>query len=97
LLPPLLPYTTLFRSDRAGIGLTLLPTYYRWSNFAGADPVPAQRRFLNDPDQFAWLLEASARAIEPLPSAVFGVAPHSLRAVTPEDRKSTRLNSSHVK
>ena len=72
-------------ADRAGIGLTLLPTYYRWSNFAGADPVPAQRRFLNDPDQLAWLLEASARAIEPLPSAVLGVAPHSLRAVTPED------------
>ncbi len=74
-------------ADMAGIGLTLLPVYYRWSNFAGADPVPAQRRFLNDPDQFAWLVEASARAIEPLPDAVLGVAPHSLRAVTPEDLK----------
>ncbi len=72
-------------ADMAGIGLTLLPVYYRWSNFAGAEPVPAQRRFINDPDQFAWLMEASARAIDPLPGAVLGVAPHSLRAVTPED------------
>jgi len=72
-------------AERAGIGLTLLPVYYRWSNFAGVAPVPGQRRFINDPDQFAWLMEASARAIDPLPGAVLGVAPHSLRAVTPED------------
>ena len=74
-------------ADMAGIGLTLLPSYYRWSNFAGAAPVPAQRRFINDPDQFAWLVQASARVIDPLPGAVLGVAPHSLRAVAPDDLK----------
>ncbi|MCL4766214.1 MAG: formimidoylglutamate deiminase [Hyphomicrobiaceae bacterium] len=72
-------------ADMAGIGLTLLPVYYRWSNFAGAAPVPGQRRFLNDPDRFARLLEASAQALEPLPGTVLGVAPHSLRAMTPAD------------
>lgn len=72
-------------ADMAGIGLTLLPVYYRWSNFGGAAPVPEQRRFINGPDQFAWLMEASARAIDPLPDAVLGVAPHSLRALMPED------------
>ena len=69
----------------SGVGLTLLPAFYRYGNFGGAQPEPGQRRFLNDPDRFARLLAASARAIEPLPGAVLGVAPHSLRGVTPED------------
>ena len=68
-----------------GIGLTLLPVYYRQSNFGGAPALPGQRRFLNDPDRFARLVEASRRALAALPDANLGVAPHSLRAVTPED------------
>jgi len=68
-----------------GIGLTLLPVYYRQSNFGGAPALPGQRRFLNDPDRFARLVEASRRAIAALPDANLGVAPHSLRAVTPQD------------
>jgi formimidoylglutamate deiminase len=72
----------------SGIGLTLLPVLYRYGNFGAAPPAPGQRRFLNDPERFAKLLVASARAIEPLPGAVLGVAPHSLRAVTPEDLRA---------
>jgi formiminoglutamate deiminase len=68
-----------------GIGLTLLPVFYAHSNFGGAPPVPGQRRFLNDVDQFARLLEASRKAIAPLGDANLGVAPHSLRAVTPNE------------
>jgi formiminoglutamate deiminase len=69
----------------AGIGLTLLPVFYAHSNFGGASPVPGQQRFLNDIDQFAALLEASAKAIGQLDNAKLGIAPHSLRAVTPNE------------
>jgi len=65
-----------------GIGLTLLPVFYRQGNFGGAPAAPGQRRFLNDRDSFERLLEGSVRAIAGLPGAALGIAPHSLRAVT---------------
>jgi len=46
---------------------------------------PGQRRFGTDPEGFARLLDASEAALGPLPAdAGLGVAPHSLRAVSPE-------------
>ncbi|WP_210529579.1 formimidoylglutamate deiminase [Rubellimicrobium arenae] len=70
----------------SGIGLTLLPVLYR---FGGCDRRPlvgGQRRFGNDPDSFARLLEGAGRALAGLPAdAGLGVAPHSLRAASPED------------
>lgn len=69
----------------AGIGLTLLPTLYRFGNFGGAPAGHGQRRFLNTPDGFERLVEASAGALRGLDGAVTGVALHSLRAVAPED------------
>ena len=72
-------------ASETGVGLTLLPVFYAHSNFGGAAPSPGQRRFLNDPDRFARLMEASRAALAPLPDAGLGVAPHSLRAVTPEE------------
>ena len=68
-----------------GIGLTLLPVFYAHATFGGADPKPGQRRFINDVDGFARLMEDSRVAVSELPDAVMGVAPHSLRAVTPEE------------
>ncbi|HEY7979786.1 MAG TPA: formimidoylglutamate deiminase, partial [Rhizomicrobium sp.] len=53
--------------------------------FGGKPPVPGQRRFLNDPASFAKLMDASRKAIAPLDGANIGVAPHSLRATTPEE------------
>lgn len=70
---------------QTGIGLTLLPVYYAQGDFGAAPPTPGQRRFLNDLNRFAALLEASRAAIAGLPGAALGVAPHSLRAVTPQD------------
>ncbi|WP_454828159.1 formimidoylglutamate deiminase [Pseudoxanthomonas wuyuanensis] len=67
-----------------GIGLTLLPVFYAHADFGGAPPNPSQRRLIHDIDGFAALLERSRRAIAPLDDAVLGLAPHSLRAVTPE-------------
>ncbi len=71
-------------AEATGVGLTLLPVYYAQGGFGGAAPAPGQRRFLNDPDRFARLMEESRKAIADLPDALLGVAPHSLRAVTPE-------------
>lgn len=67
-----------------GIGLTLLPVFYHFSGFGGAAPVHGQRRFINDPARFLALLERSREAIRPVADAAIGIAPHSLRAVTPE-------------
>jgi formimidoylglutamate deiminase len=68
-----------------GIGLTLLPVFYAHSGFGGAPPAPRQRRFISDADGFARILEACQRAVRPLAGASVGVAPHSLRAVTPQE------------
>ncbi|WP_293406763.1 formimidoylglutamate deiminase [Phenylobacterium sp.] len=67
-----------------GLGLTLLPVFYAHAGFGGAPPTEGQARFINDLDSFARLLEASRAAVAPLAGALVGVAPHSLRAVTPE-------------
>ncbi len=67
-----------------GLGLTLLPVFYAHSDFGGAAPTPGQRRFLHDIDGFAALLGHCRKALSGLPDAVLGLAPHSLRACTPE-------------
>ncbi len=72
-------------ADETGLGLTLLPVFYAHSDFGGAAPTPAQRRFLHDIDGFADLLEGCKRALADTPDAVLGLAPHSLRASTPEE------------
>lgn len=68
-----------------GIGLTLLPVLYAHGGFGGQPPTPGQRRFVCDLDLFARLMERSRAAVADLPDAVVGVAPHSLRAVTPDE------------
>jgi len=68
-----------------GIGLTLLPVFYAHSNFGGAPPAAGQRRFVNTPEQFAVLMELSRKAVAGLPAAHVGIAPHSLRAVAPDE------------
>ncbi|MET0289897.1 MAG: formimidoylglutamate deiminase [Pseudoxanthomonas sp.] len=81
----------------SGIGLTLLPVFYAHADFGGAPPNPAQVRLIHDVDGFARLLECSARAIAPLGDAVLGMAPHSLRAVTPGELNALlSLNSGPV-
>ena len=71
-------------AHETGLGLTLLPVLYAQGGFGGAAPGPRQGRFLNDIDRYARLLEAARAAVAPLDGALVGVAPHSLRAVTPE-------------
>ena len=66
-------------ADTTSIGLTLLPVFYRQSGFLGRPPSEGQRRFLNDRDSYARLMETR------VPGGTIGIAPHSLRAVTLED------------
>jgi formimidoylglutamate deiminase len=68
-------------ASRAGIGLTLLPVLYMHAEFGGAPPRPEQARFLGAPGSIAALI-AQVRAAHP--DVRVGLAPHSLRAVTPE-------------
>lgn len=70
-------------TQETGIGLTLLPVFYAHSGFGGQKPTEGQRRFINDLNGFARLMDSSRKAVESIPEAVVGVAPHSLRAVTP--------------
>ena len=68
----------------SGIGMTLLPVLYSHSGFGAQRPTQGQRRFLNDLEQFGFLLEEARCLAEALPDAIVGVAPHSLRAVSAE-------------
>jgi formimidoylglutamate deiminase len=72
-------------AEASGIGLTLLPSFYAHGGFGGAAPHAGQRRFICSVDQFATLMAASRKAIGKLPGANIGIAPHSLRAVTPDE------------
>jgi formiminoglutamate deiminase len=72
-------------AEASGIALTLLPSFYAHGSFGGAAPHAGQRRFICSVDQFAELISASRRAIAHLSGANIGIAPHSLRAVTPDE------------
>lgn len=72
-------------SQSTGISLTLLPVFYAHGGFGGRAPEPLQRRFVNDVDGFARLMDGCRRLVSGEPTAVIGIAPHSLRAVTPDE------------
>lgn len=71
-----------------GIGLTLLPVFYAHSNFGGMHPSQGQRRFISTLDEFGQLFESARSIARGLDAGHAGLAPHSLRAVTPEELKS---------
>jgi formiminoglutamate deiminase len=75
-------------ADETGIALTLLPVFYAHAGFGGAPPVPGQRRFICDLDGFARLVETCGGLVARLPDGRLGVAPHSLRAVTPQELRA---------
>jgi len=86
------PYDTATEmSDRiiaaareTGIAITHLPVLYACSGFGGMAPQAGQRRFLNDDDGFAELVETLVNKYRGDPLVRIGIAPHSLRAVTRE-------------
>jgi len=67
-----------------GLGLTHLPVLYERGGCDGRALTAGQLRFGNDPERFAQLWQAAAKALASLPAdTVLGVAPHSLRAASP--------------
>ena len=72
-------------AEQSGIGLTLLPVFYAHSTFGGAAPSDKQRRFISTLDRYQILLERCRALVARLPAAIVGMAPHSLRAVTPDE------------
>jgi formimidoylglutamate deiminase len=68
-----------------GLGLTLLPVLYERGGCDGRALAGGQLRFGNDTGGFARLIEGAGRHVTSLPAdAVLGLAPHSLRAVSPD-------------
>jgi formimidoylglutamate deiminase len=86
-------------AEASGIALTLLPVFYAHSDFGGAPPLRGQKRFVHDTASFHALLDSLA-----LDGLKLGVAPHSLRAVAPEElaeilafaRKHDRYTPVHI-
>ena len=75
-------------AHQTGIGLTLLPVFYAQGGFGGQAAQPGQRRFVSrDADAFA-RLQGAARVHTERHGMTLGGAPHSLRAVTPDQLKA---------
>ena len=73
-------------ASATGIGLTLLPVHYARGGVDGRPLAAGQRRFGNDLDRYTRLFEESEALLDHLPGdAAMGIAPHSLRAVAPDD------------
>jgi formimidoylglutamate deiminase len=76
----------LVRAAReTGIALTLLPVLYRQGGFNGAPLKEGQRSFFLELDAYADLVLKLSRRYARDARVRLGLAPHSLRAVTPED------------
>jgi formimidoylglutamate deiminase len=68
-------------AQTAGIGLTLLPGLYCYSNFAGHPPLPEQLRFVLSLDAYLSLWSELDSLTRNDPQLRLGTAAHSLRAV----------------
>lgn len=68
-------------ADRAGVGLTLLPTLYMRSGFGAAGLREEQRRFASTPESVLRMAEAVRRHGAGHARLAAGIAIHSLRAV----------------
>jgi formimidoylglutamate deiminase len=86
------PYASITElSDRivagaqaTGIHLTHLPVMYETGNFGGAAANDGQKRFVHNADSYLQLVEALVKKYGKADGITLGIAPHSLRAVTPQ-------------
>ena len=79
--------TRIFAAASAtGIGLTHLPVLYTYGGAGQLALTEGQRRFGNDVGRFADLVDTARSELGDMPSDTsVGIAPHSLRATSPED------------
>jgi len=69
-------------AQTSGIGMTMLPVLYQYSGFGAQAPRADQQRFINTPDSLLDLLDKLREARPESAALRYGVAPHSLRAVS---------------
>jgi formimidoylglutamate deiminase len=72
-------------AKRAGCALTLLPVWYRYSNFGRVPASALQRPFVMDATAFTELVGKLGRSTDESALIRIGMAPHSLRAVDVAD------------
>ena len=65
-----------------GLGFTALPVLYRYAGFGEADPLPGQKRFLNEGDDFLCIVDSLQAVSKQDANTAVGIAPHSLRAIS---------------
>lgn len=94
--PAELSWRIMAAADEAGIGLTLLPVLYQTSQFGGVAPLDGQRRFVMSLDRYASLVEVVAARCAGDPNRRVGIAPHSLRAVTPDALDAALALRAHI-
>lgn len=82
--PAELTHRVIAAARRTGIGITHLPVLYAHGGFGGQPAADGQRRFLNDADGFFRIVDAAFAEADGDPQIAVGIAPHSLRAVTPD-------------
>lgn len=75
-------------SQDAGIGLSFLPVLYQYSDFGAQPPRQDQARFLNQPEALLELLLTLRQQYPEQAHRRYGVAPHSLRAVSPDSLRT---------
>jgi len=88
-------------AKQTGIGLTHLPVFYMQGGLNGEQLSKGQLRFANNTEQYFRFLEQIENEIQRAPEDfLLGMAPHSLRAVTPEALKeildSRQLGPVHI-
>lgn len=82
--PAELAWRVVAAARSAGLGLTLLPVFYAHAGFGGTPSTAGQWRFAHTTYTFTHLFERLREGCNQH-GYVLGVAPHSLRAVTPEE------------
>lgn len=73
---------TLNAATDVGIGITCLPVHYQFAGFNEQLTSESQKRFFNTPDTMLRLLDELVNPIDAVPTAVLGIAGHSLRATS---------------
>ena len=72
-------------AQKTGIGLTHLPVFYMQGGLNGKKLAEGQLRFGNELEQYLRILDQTQDSLRNAPKDYFlGMAPHSLRAVSPE-------------
>jgi len=82
--PAELAWRIVAAARTAGLGLTLLPVFYAHGGFGGLPTSAGQRRFVHTVHTFAHLFDRLREGCAEN-DYVLGVAPHSLRAVMPDE------------